>query len=378
MTRQGPLAGVLVVDLSRMLPGAVLDRQLLDLGARVVKVEEPGAGDPLRHVPPETGGTSAAWAVMLRGAESICLELRDVAGAAVLRRLARSADVLVESFRPGTLEAWELGFERLHAGNPALVWCSLPGYGGGEAVRHRIGHDLNLSAMSGATTLAGGGVPGLQLADVGAGLLAASAVLAALLERRSENAGRRVEVPLASGPLPFVTWAWADAAAGGPSASESLLAGRCPAYRTYRSSDGAELALAALEPKFWVALLGHLGLGEHAGAALDQGEAGCRAADAVAAAFATEPRGHWLALAEREGLPLSAVHDVRAARTDPYYAAAGLVEATPLPDGGRLEALGPWLPGLGRTPGRPAPRLGEHTEAVLAEIGGLEGWTRRD
>lgn len=365
-----PLADVVVLDLSRMLPGAVLARQLLDLGARVLKVEEPESGDPLRHVPPLAGGVGAAWASLLRGAESLALDLREPADAAVVRRLARRADVVVESFRPGTLAAWGLGEERLRASNPGLVWCSLSAFG--PASPGRIGHDLNFTALTGALEELGGGVPGLQLADVGAALLAMTAVLAALLERRRSGRGARLDQPLVSGPLPFVAWAWADAGAGGGGVGDVLLGGRVPAYRTYQCADGRLLAVGALEPKLWLELVAMLELPEVAGAGLESGGEGLRAAAAVAGRFATRPRAEWLEEAAARGLPVTAVHRPAEALDEPLAAAAGLVESTPLPDGGALRGAGPFVPSLGRTPAAPAPRLDQHRAAVVAELLGEE------
>ena len=149
----GPLAGLVVLDASRMLPGAVLARVLLDLGARVVKVEAPG-GDPMRAVPPRVDGVGAGFRALLAGAESVALDLADPAGAEALRRLALGADVLVESFRPGTMETWGLGWAALAALNPRLVYGSLPAFAGGCA--GRVGHDLDLAARSGLLELLGG------------------------------------------------------------------------------------------------------------------------------------------------------------------------------------------------------------------------------
>ena len=360
-----PLAGTLVVDVSRMLPGAALARVLLDLGARLVKVEQPGSGDPMRHVEPRAGGAATGFATFFRGAESLCLDLSVRAGAERLLPLARRADVFVESFRPGTAERWGLGAERLRALNPALVYCSLPGFGSGAS--GGVGHDLNFTAASGLLALLGAqGVPRAQLADLGAGLLAGSAVLAALLRRARTGRGARVEQPVASGPLPFTTWSLADAGRGETGVQHSLLAGRTPSYRLYPCGDGRLLAVAAVEPKFWTAFLELVGLPELASAGADAGAAGERAAAAVARVLASEPRGHWLERAAERGLPVSAADDPETALAGEYY--AGLLERTPLPDGGALEGAGPWLPSLGRTPGTPAPGLGEHTEALLREF----------
>jgi alpha-methylacyl-CoA racemase len=365
-----PLDGLLVLDVSRMLPGAVLARQLLDLGARLIKVEDPQGGDPMRQVPPQVGGVGIGFAAFLRGAESLTLDLRRREGGAEhLRTLAGKADVLVESFRPGTLENWGLGWDDLSRANPRLVWCSLSSFGSAPEVRDRVAHDLNFSAMAGVLDLVGGRVPRLQLADVTSGLLAASSILAALLARERGAPARRIEQPLAAGPLPFLTWSWLERAAGGGGVLDTLLGGVCPCYRIYRCGDGASVSLAALEPKFWAAFVELIGAGELVGAAFALGEDGARTAAAVEKALAAHSREHWLAEAEQHGLPMGPVHGLDEAMHDPTFAAAGLAETTPLPGGATAPGVGPWNGGLGATPDRPAPQLGEHTAAILAEFG---------
>ena len=368
-----PLAGTLVLDASRMLPGAVLARMLVDLGARVLKVEDPAGGDPMRHTPPLIGDTGAGFCALLRGCESIALDLQSAAGGAAFRRLARHADVVVESFRPGTLEAWGLGFARLRELNPRLVVCSLSGFGRSPGHERQAAHDLNYVALAGLVERIGGDVPRLQLADVGGALLAATAIVAALLRRERTGLGARVDQPLAAAPLPLLTWAWADAAAGGAcaGAGETLLAGRCAAYRIYCCGDGADIAVGALEPKFWSELVRLLGVPHLAGAGLDAGTDGEAAATEVAGLLRTQPRAHWLSLTEPLGLPVTPVNDLDAARRSPVYAAAGWMEDLPVPDGAAA-VPGPFIPSLGRTPARPAPARGEHTRAVLREFG-IEG-----
>lgn len=366
-----PLDGILVLDFSRMIPGAMLGRQLIDLGARLIKVEEPGAGDPMRLVPPQVGNMSLGFAAMMRGAESVGLDLRQPESAVAVRAIARRADVVVENFRPGTMDAWGLGFNDLRLLNPRLVWCSITSFGSTGDQARRLGHDLNFVAEAGALrVMRRDGIPAIQLADVGAALLATSSILAALLARERTGEGRRVEQPLATGPLPFVTWAWADAAAGGGSGMEVLLGGGCPCYRTYRCADDREISVGALEPKFWIALTELLDVPEATAAGLDVGEEGERAAGAVAAAFASRPLAHWVELGLEHGLPLAPVHDVATAVRSAVSRGAPWVEQTPLPGGGTLPSPGPFIGG-GWTPNRAAPALGEHTEAVLREFGVL-------
>jgi crotonobetainyl-CoA:carnitine CoA-transferase CaiB-like acyl-CoA transferase len=364
-----PLEGVLVVDLSRMLPGAVLARQLLDLGARLVKVEDPQGGDPMRQVPPLVDGIGVGFAAFLRGAESVVLDLRDDVAAQRLRRLAARADVLVESFRPGTLESWGLGWDDLSPDNPGLVWCSLSSFGSSPEVRDRVAHDLNLSAQAGILDLVGGRVPRLQLADITSGLLAASSILAALFARERGGGGRKLEQPLAAGPLPFLTWSWLERATGGGGVLDTLLGGSCPCYRIYRCGDGREVSLAALEPKFWTVFVELIGAEGVDNAAFALGEEGAQVVAVVERSLAARPRKEWLQAAREFGLPLGPVHGLDEAMVDPSYFEAGLTEDSPLPGGTSAPGIGPWNVELGRTPDRSAPKLGEHTEAILGELG---------
>ncbi len=363
-----PLDGLVVVDLSRMLPGAVLARQLLDLGARLIKVEDPAGGDPMRQVPPQVDGVGIGFSAFLRGAESVAFDLRRDEGAQHLRGLAGRADVLVESFRPGTLECWGLGWDDLSRVNPRLVWCSLSSFGSAPEVRDRVAHDLNLSAMAGVLDLVGGRVPRLQIADVTSGMLAASSIIAALLARERGGSGRRLEQPLAAGPLPFLTWSWLERASGGGGILDTLLGGSCPCYRIYRCGDGDSVSLAALEPKFWTAFVELIGAEDLGNSAFALGEDGSRTASAVEKALASHPRDYWLQAAKQCGLPLGPVHGLDEAMADSTYAAAGVVEKTPLPGGTTAPGVGPWNVGVGATPDRPAPKLGEHTEAILKEF----------
>lgn len=359
-----PLAGITVVDVSRMLPGAVLARSLVDLGARVIKVEDPRSGDLMRLAPPQVGGIGVGFCVYFRGTESVGLDLRDADGVAALKLLAGRADVLIESFRPGTMDRFGLAAAQLRADNPRLVVCSLPGFLGNA----EVGHDLNFTALTGflrATTPAG--IPSLQIADVTSGLLACTAIVAALLRRATTGEGCEIRQPLLAGPLPFVTWAASEVAAGGGGMSSSMLGGGIAAYRCYTCRDGLELAVGCLEPKFWIAFATLVGRPELASGGLDPSPDGASTVAAMAAWLASEPRAHWLAKVAGHALPVWPVNTLAEAASEPTL--APLREQTPMPDGSTLAGVGPSLPGLGRTPEGAAPRLGVDTAAVLAEFG---------
>ena len=350
MTRPAPypLRGTTVLDVSRMLPGAITARMLADLGARVIKVEAPRVGDPMRFADPKVDGIGAAFAALYRGTESVCLDLKRTGDAATLRSLARDADVMLESFRPGTLEAWGVDPRELLKNHPGLTICSLSSFGLEDA--GRVAHDINLVASSGLLSLLHGeGMPGVQVADVAAGLLATAAVLASLLGRAESGRGGWIDQPLTTGCLPFLFMPRAEHEAGGGGMADTLLAGACAAYRLYECADGQRLSVGAIEPKFWTRLVQRLGLPELSGVGLDTGVAGRRASRKIEQVFAEQPREHWLALFENQGLPVSPVAE--------------------LADAVQESRAGHFLPSFGGSSARHVPELGEHTAAILAEFG---------
>lgn len=356
-----PLEGVTVLDCSRMLPGAVLARLLLDLGARLIKIEDPQGGDPMRQVAPHIDGVGAAFAALYPGAESVALDLRSEEGQESFRKLARAADVVVETFRPGVMRGWGIGSGRLQKLNNRLIYCSMSSWGRAGGLRNEVGHDLNFQATTGALLLVREeeGIPSLQLADVGASLLASSAIMAALYRRERTGHGAVIDQPLLSGTVPMLAWAWADQAAGG-GALETLLSGRWPCYRRYRCGDGGEIAVSTIEPKFWIAFLEMLELENFAAAGVDSGEEGKAAAEAIEKALGTKSREEWVRQCRTLGLPVSPVLSLDEARREGRLEAAGLAGIIKAPGGSELSALGPFIPSLSRIPERPAPKLDEH------------------
>jgi crotonobetainyl-CoA:carnitine CoA-transferase CaiB-like acyl-CoA transferase len=362
-----PLTGVVVLDASRMLPGAVLARQLVDLGARVIRVEDPRGGDPMRLMPPIVGGVGVGYSALLRGSESIALDLREPKGIDTLARLARKVDVFIESFRPGALRKWGFDLDTIEADHPGLVSVSLPGF---PASIGGLAHDMNLVASSGLMRLLGEpraeSLPGTQLADVSTGLLAATAICAALLRRARTGHGARVEQPLATGALPLVAWPRADAARGGGGATETALAGHIPCYRLYPAANDTWLAVGTLEPKLWMAFCAALEVPELGARGLDAGPRGHEAIATITAKLAAADAATWVERLRAHDLPLSEVRTV--ADPDPAWVASELFEDTPLRDGTTLRGVGPAIPSLSHTPTTPVPTIGEHTASVLREL----------
>jgi crotonobetainyl-CoA:carnitine CoA-transferase CaiB-like acyl-CoA transferase len=372
MTDVAVLQGIRVVDASRMIPGAVLARSLLALGAEVVKLEDPRGGDPMRMMPPLSGGVGVGFATYYAGARSVVARLGTAEGNAALRALVGVADVFVESFRPGTLAKWGVAPESLREDNPGLVTVSLPGFPGGVEGADDVAHDLNVLARSGllARLADEPRTPRVQIADVTTGLLATQGVLAALLLRAKTGQGTHVEQPLCAGALPHVVWPWADKQASGAiGASERLIGGRCAAYGVYRCADDRALAVGCLEPKFWRSLCEVLGTMDVVHDGLRDDAAGARARARVAEVLATAPAHTWRERCADVGLPVDVVVDVDEPLDLPRAWLSPLVDQIPMPEGPPLSVPTRALPSFERAPRVAAPHLGEHTESQLRACG---------
>jgi alpha-methylacyl-CoA racemase len=361
----GPLAGLRVLDLSRLLPGPFCSMLLADHGAEVIKVEGTGEGDGLRADP-------AAFHALNRGKRAVRVDLKAPGGTEVLLRLADGADVLLESFRPGVLDRLGAGWEAVHARNPRLVWCAITGYGQDGPLRDRAGHDINYLARAGLLALSGDedGPPALaagQIADLGGGALtAAFGILAALRERDRTGEGRFVDVAMTDGALAWLAMPAAARLAGGPPERRGAqrLGGGIVCYRVYRCADGW-ISLGALEPKFWAAFCRGTGRKDLLPHQLDP--SGSPAHAAVEAMAAARTRAEWAAFAAEHDCCLEPVLELDEALAEPQVAARGMVEA--LADGRRVLAS-PVRAGDGPgAPRAPAPPPGADTDALLREAG---------
>lgn len=385
----GPLSGLRVLDLSRLLPGGFCSLLLADLGADVLKVEDTGMGDYVRWSPPyvegaEDSARSALFLSLNRNKRSIRLDLKTEEGKEVLLRLVRDHDVLLESFRPGVLDRLGVGWERLKQENPGLVYCAITGYGQDGPKRDAAGHDMNYLALGGQLGLTGAAdgppIQGAgQVADVGGGaLMAAVGILAALRERdggggrEGSGLGQVVDVSMFDGALSWMGMLAAAMLADGqvPRRGRLPLSGQFACYRPYACKDGW-VSCGALEPKFWQAWCrgaGREDLVEHQFAA--PGSDGHRAIEAV---FASRTRAEWAAFNVEHDCCVEPVLDLDEALESELVRAREMVVALDQPGApAPVRLLG--LPiKLDRTPGdaarAPGPALGEHTDAVLAAAG---------
>jgi len=374
----GPLAGLTVLDLTRLLPGGFCTMLFADLGADVLKIEEPGRGDYIRWMGPFKGGMSSGMLALNRGKRSMTLNLKDERGREVLLRLARDADVLVESFRPGVMDRLGVGYERLKQENHGIVYCAITGYGQDGPYRDRAGHDVNYLGYAGVLDIIGtrDGPPamaGVQIADVGGGgLMAAVGILAALRDRERTGEGRFVDISMMDGAM---SWLGMHAAGYfmdgiGPKRGQMRLAGRLAGYRLYRCGDGRYVTVGALEPQFWAALCKALGVPEF----IERQDAPPEEQDAmgerIEEILGTRTRDEWV----RELADLDAcfgpVNDLGEAFADPHVIARGMHAEVPTEDG-PAGVVGNPVRFVAEDPqalGAP-PRFGEHTDEALRAAG---------
>ncbi len=347
-----PLTGIRVLDLTRLLPGAYCTLLLADMGADVIKIEEPGTGDYMRWTPPLVNGQSALFDALNRNKRSVALDLKTPEGRDALLRLVGTADVLVEGNRPGVMARLGLGWDVIHARNPRLVMCSITGYGQDGPFASRAGHDLNYMATSGALGLNGSrdGPPlplSVQVADIGGGgLQPAVAILGALVGVQRGGDGRWLDVSMTDGAVGFLTLAFAARAAGEPVArGDQRLAGRYACYRVYECKDGGHYSVAALEPKFWSALCAALERPDLVELQYSEDLSTQRAVEEV---FATRTRDEWERILSAVDACCEPVLELDEVRFHPQVVARRSLQ---------------------REVRRPAPGLGEHTDEVLREVG---------
>lgn len=361
-----PLDGIRVLDLTRLLPGAIATMLLADMGAEVIKVEDPIAGDYARWMPPLVDGQGAFFRASNRDKRSIILNLKEPDGQRVFHRLAETADVIIEGFRPGVTRRLRVDYERLKATNPRIVYCSLSGWGQDGPYQLISGHDLNYIALYG---LLGGmqepQVLGGQVADVGGAYVGVMGICAALYQRERTGMGDTVDVSLAESSLPFAFEQMVESITDNRPGGQGGLTGGVAFYYVYTSRDGKPMALGAIEPKFWANFCHAVGHPEWIPLQLepDQQE---RLKNDLSALFAGRTAQEWHDLLWPVDCCFSLVVPPGDVVQDPHIQARGMMG---------LGADGvPWLRSPVRfqdtsfTPGA-VPDYGEHTEAVLREAG---------
>jgi CoA:oxalate CoA-transferase len=377
----GPLSDLLVVDLSRVLAGPYATMVLADLGARVIKVEQPGLGDDSRQIGPFKNGKSAYFTSINRGKQSIALNLKDPADRAVFEALLARADVLVENYRPGVLAKLGYAWEVLHARFPRLVYAAASGFGHTGPDRNKAAYDMVVQAMGGIMSVTGhpGGPPtrvGTSVGDITAGLFSVIGILSALHDRTTSGEGRFVDVAMLDGQIAILENAIARYAVTGE--APGPLGARHPSitpFAAYACKDG-HIVIAAGNDALFRALCEALGLDQlHGNPRFASNAARSENADALAAVLEAQlreqPAAHWLAVLEAAGVPAGPLQNVAEALAHPQVRARNMVIETAFEDGTPLTAAGNpvKISGFADPASRPAaPALDEHRAAILGEL----------
>jgi crotonobetainyl-CoA:carnitine CoA-transferase CaiB-like acyl-CoA transferase len=378
MIPSGILEGIRVIDLTTTLPGPYCTMVLADHGADVVKIERPGVGDSSREAGVAVGGQGSTFLMLNRNKRSLTLDLKHPGARGIFDRLVGTADVLFEMFRPGTMA--RLGFDhaRMAEINPRLVYCSLSGFGQDGPYRDRPGHDVNYLGYAGVLDLVGvrdGApvVPGVQFADIAAAINAALAIVLALFDRQRTGLGRAVDLAFMDTALAFLTVEAGMYFASGsvPKRGRSDLSGGWPAYAIYETSDARYLTVGAWEEKFWRNLCAAVDRPDLAPHHRAEGATRAWVAAELAATLRTRTLAEWMAIFERADVCAGPVLDVAEALRAPWVGARGIRFAMHHPTAGLLEQLGSPVAMAPKSlvDSTPPPALGEHTRAILAELG---------
>lgn len=370
-----PLAGVRVLDLTRLLPGPLATQHLADFGAEVIKIEDTGAGDYARTMGAMAGETSYFFQIVNRNKKSLRLNLKHPEGKAVFLRLVESADLLFEGFRPGVMNKLGLGYETLAQLNPRLVFCSISGYGQTGPYALRAGHDLNYIGYAGVLDQIGRAgaapaIPNLQIGDLLGGTMSALfGALVALVDARSNGRGRQVDVSMTDAAFAHAIFPLTRVLAEGgvKPRGDDLLSGGVPCYGVYETADGRYMAVGALEEKFWFLVCDTLNRPDLKPLHLATGADGEGARARVAEIFRSETQAHWTALFDGVDCCVTPVLKLEECLHNAQLQARGMVMEV-----GGVRQFGPpvKLSGMPEALARAAPaRADQDSDAILDELG---------
>ena len=321
-----------MLDFSTLLPGPLATLLLAEAGAEVIKIERPGRGDEMRSYTPKFGSDSVNFALLNRGKRSIALDLKEKGAVEKLLPLLRSADVVVEQYRPGVMDRLGLGYAALSEINPRIIYCAITGYGQSGPRAEVAAHDLNYVAEAGLLALAAGAdgapvVPAALVADIGGGTYPAVInILLALRERDRTGKGCKLDIAMGDNLFAFMYWALGNGLAGGqwPAPGGDLVTGGSPRYNVYRTKDGKFVAAAPLEAKFWDNFCALLGLAPEF---RDDSRDAAATRRAVAELIAVKTADEWRGLFAGKDLCCCIVGSIEAALRDPHFVDRGLFAA---------------------------------------------------
>ena len=373
------LEGITVLDFTRLLPGPFCTQLLCNLGAEVIKIEDPKLGDYMRSVPPIVHDVSYPFLMVNRGKRSLSVDLKTPEGQEIVHKLARGSDVVVEQFRPGVMGRLRVAYDDLAMMNPRLVYCSFSGYGQTGPYKDLPGHDINFQALAGILGVTTGredkapAIPGVPIADLASGFNAALAILAALRVRDRTGRGEFIDVSIYDTAVALMVLGLARFLATGeePVAGETLLTGSFPFYSLYETKDGRWLSVATVEPKFWSRMCELIGAPDLAEKQFKDGAERFQVAQALADKFRGRTLAEWEAMLAKENLPITGVKRVSEVVRDPHVKARGLLPVVDVSGLWKLQVIAHPAKHATletRNPTR-VPAKGQDTEEILRSLG---------
>ena len=377
----GPLQGIRILDLTRLLPGPLGTMLMADMGAEVIKIEDPNAPDYVRVFPPFVGGESVNYLAYNRSKKSMFLDYKTEEGRKIFFELVKTADVVVEQFRPNYLDKIGLGYEEAKKINPKIIYVSVTGYGQTGPYAHLAGHDLNYIAYAGVLGITGEmdappTMSGVQLADIAGGsYMSVIATLSALHSRTQTGAGQHVDVSMTDAVMPLLSVSYAIySATNHPQNRGTLpLSGGMPNYGIYECQDKKYIALGTLEPKFWGKFCDLTHKPDWKMFMVPQNtEQLLSFKNLIGELFLEKNQLEWVKFGLENDLLISPVYGLEDLENDPHLQARQMVIETEHPTAGKLKSIGVPLK-FSETEAKPswaAPILGEDTEEILKELKG--------
>lgn len=371
---KGPLKGIRILDLSRLLPGPLATQLLAGLGAEVIKIENAESPDAIRNYPPLLSGQSVFYLALNSGKRSLTLDLYKEEDKALFCQLIQTADVVMESFRPGVMEKIGIDYEKMRTLNPRIIYVSVTGYGQSGPYAQAAGHDLNFIGYSGLLGMTGADtpiIPGGQVADVAGGAyMAVIATLTAMRNRDLTGKGEHVDVAMLDGLLPMMSLLWAESAQQPVQRGKALLSGGLPNYNIYKCKDEKWVALGALEPHFFRNFCTLIGKEAWMQWLSPVGNHPQLLSDALTATFLTRTRAEWMALVEGKDTCLTPVLAIEELSADPHLLHRNRFKTYHHPAYGQYQTFVSPLQfkHTDLPEGWPAPLLGEDNAAILASL----------
>jgi alpha-methylacyl-CoA racemase len=382
MTRKpqtGPLQGIRILDLTRLLPGPLGTMLMADMGAEVIKIEDPNAPDYVRMFPPFVGGESVNYLAYNRSKKSMFLDYKSTEGQKIFFELIKTADVVVEQFRPKFLDKLGIGYEVAKVVNPKIIYVSVTGYGQTGPYSHLAGHDLNYISYAGVLGLTGKIgeepiVPGVQLADIAGGsYMSVIATLAALHARTHTGVGQHVDVAMTDAVMPLLSVSYATYSATQQAQERGILplSGGMPNYGVYECQDGKYVTLGTLEPKFWSKFCDLTQKPDWKMFMVPQNAEQLQSfKNLIGGLFIEKTQSNWVKFGFDNDLLISPVYGLEDLENDPHFIERQMIIETDHPKAGKLKSIGVPIK-FSVTEAKPswsAPLLGEDTEEILKEL----------